>query len=446
MSETRQFQRVVTIGDSIAYGIGSSESSITNLGISGAGFRNGQVRQNLEQIKQGDLVIVSVGLNDVSAGMDMEDYKNKVREYLEEIKAKGGTPVLVGVSSDEAKEQTYAGEHPNFTPHSHGWHETVKTMNTSLQALAAEMNIGFAPTAELQHGGDGIHFASAQYATIGRSAVSTALPTPAAPPVSGSPESPPPVRSASGTQTQDEDNNWLQRMLRNQDGTISPFALLIALLTGNTDMFNQLMADDGLASNGSSLIINGNNDLLDLIAQGESGGDYNIAYGGRHPTKDGRPLTEMTINEVLAWQAGSNAASDAAGRYQIIEKTLRGLKDSMGLTGNEKFDPAMQDRMAMQLLEGRGLSRFISGQMSKSEFMDSIAHEWAALPKSNGVGAYNGDGLNNHSIQVAAVADALERLKVGSRTQGELPTRFADASAGTQSSAAPPAPAPVARV
>lgn len=139
--------------------------------------------------------------------------------------------------------------------------------------------------------------------------------------------------------------------------------------------------------------------VLDLIGQHESGGDYNRVYGKGVKRMD---LTNMSIDQVIAWQKSytqnEGSASSAAGKYQIIRKTLTGLKDQMGLTGNEKFDQAMQDRMAMKLLENRGIGKLKAETMTTSQIqkaVNSVSKEWASIEGSNGKGAYDNDGLNH---------------------------------------------------
>lgn len=173
----------------------------------------------------------------------------------------------------------------------------------------------------------------------------------------------------------------------------------------------------------------GDNALLDVIAQHESGGDYNIAYGGRQAD-----FTNMTIDEVMEWQddyVNAGSPSSAAGRYQIINKTLGGLKEDMGLSGDEMFDEAMQDKMAMVLLERRGYSQYQdakeqyeAGEMSEEQFtriedrfMESISKEWASMPKDeSGRSYYAGDGLN----KALTTPDA---MRMAMRESGPLEVR-----------------------
>jgi muramidase (phage lysozyme) len=168
--------------------------------------------------------------------------------------------------------------------------------------------------------------------------------------------------------------------------------------------------------------------LLDLISRHESGGDYNVVYGGKHVN-----LTSMSINEVLKWQKDyvhSGSASSAAGRYQFLSGTLEGLKKEMHLSGNEKFDEAMQDKLATRLLERRGLNDFMSGRISQDQFQKNLAMEWASLPKDNsGRSYYAGDGLNKALTSPRVVQNLLAEVKAGSTSP--TGTQFNGAASGT---------------
>ena len=127
------------------------------------------------------------------------------------------------------------------------------------------------------------------------------------------------------------------------------------------------------------------NPLLELIGQKEAGGDYNVAYGGDNPLINGKPATESTIAEVRQWQrefVAGGSASSAIGKYQIIQKTMDGLIDELaaedGVSRQEfmesnLFDEAMQDRMAVQLLERRGLDQYIEGSMPERDFLNELS-------------------------------------------------------------------------
>ncbi len=139
--------------------------------------------------------------------------------------------------------------------------------------------------------------------------------------------------------------------------------------------------------------------LLDLIAQAESRGNYNAYFGNASNTEV--KFTEMSVAEVLDWQKAFVAQgnpSSAVGRYQIISTTLAGLVQELDLQGSEMFDEAMQDRLALALLERRGVVAYINGRIDAKQFAAELAKEWAGLPRILGDAPeksyYAGDGLN----------------------------------------------------
>ncbi len=177
------------------------------------------------------------------------------------------------------------------------------------------------------------------------------------------------------------------------------------------------------------------NPLLELIAAKESNGDYNRVYGKGVQREN---LTEMSINEVLEWQrnyVNNGSPSSAAGKYQIIKKTLAGLKDEMGLTGNEKYDEEMQDRMAMHLLNRRGYDRYLAGdpKMDEKTFMENVAKEWASMPKDeSGLSYYAGDGLNKAHATPTTLLLAMRSAKDMHNQPNDLKNTFAQGGVETK--------------
>ncbi len=165
--------------------------------------------------------------------------------------------------------------------------------------------------------------------------------------------------------------------------------------------------------------------LLDFIAEHESEGAarrlnisaYDVIWGGIKGThRPPKPLTQMTIREVLAWQDRIDPMyrSEAAGRYQILEDTLRGLYDEAGMTLDSKFDEVGQDRLAIALLRRRGLDRFLHGYLSVNKFCNELAKEWASLPvvdgPKKGLSYYAGDGLNAAGVDVEPFVAVVQSL------------------------------------
>ena len=107
--------------------------------------------------------------------------------------------------------------------------------------------------------------------------------------------------------------------------------------------------------------------LLDFIGNKESEGYDDISgliSQSRYPAKS---LTQMTIQEVLDWQESIDQfqLSEAVGRYQIMEDTLRGYNNDSsagpgsplytraGVSAGDLFSPQNQDKMAIVLLNQR---------------------------------------------------------------------------------------------
>lgn len=125
--------------------------------------------------------------------------------------------------------------------------------------------------------------------------------------------------------------------------------------------------------------------VFGLIGQLESRSDYNTMAGGENK----KQLTSMTINEVLQYQNSRGKNMKAAGKWQIMPNTLRGLKNSMNLTGDELFTPEMQDRMAFELAMNRkGYRQFAKATGDEKLALmgaaqNDLAKEWASMPMAN---------------------------------------------------------------
>lgn len=116
-----------------------------------------------------------------------------------------------------------------------------------------------------------------------------------------------------------------------------------------------------------------------FIRHYEATSDYDRYYAGIR-TSPPKRLTQMTVGEVMAWQASlKNVTSTAVGSYQIIKNTLRSLVRTHGIDRNARFDAAMQDRLAdLLLLECR--EHF----GSVNRYGNCIAGIWAAFPLLTG--------------------------------------------------------------
>jgi hypothetical protein len=105
------------------------------------------------------------------------------------------------------------------------------------------------------------------------------------------------------------------------------------------------------------------------IFAGESGGDYDALFGfsnrpgGRY---NNVRLTDMTVAEALEfanprgdygqWVAGQvGRVATPMGAYQVVGTTLRAAMEGLGLTGNERMTPELQDRIGQWIYENQGI-------------------------------------------------------------------------------------------
>lgn len=86
-----------------------------------------------------------------------------------------------------------------------------------------------------------------------------------------------------------------------------------------------------------------------------------------------KPLTQMTIGEVMELQAQGKLF--AAGAYQIIPGTMRGIFPSTGLSKDDLFDKAAQDKLALALYR----RRVTWHGTNKYNLMSGLRNEWIGL-------------------------------------------------------------------
>ena len=102
------------------------------------------------------------------------------------------------------------------------------------------------------------------------------------------------------------------------------------------------------------------NPFFDAIMKAEGtqkyGDPYNTSLGYM---KSPKPLTEMTMKEVLEWgeyvRQKQGVNSSAKGAFQIVNKTQIGVMKKLGIGMDEKFTPENQRRMAAQIAKEQGL-------------------------------------------------------------------------------------------
>ena len=104
------------------------------------------------------------------------------------------------------------------------------------------------------------------------------------------------------------------------------------------------------------------------IFAGESGGNYNTLFANSQRPGGpfaGTDLTKMTVNQVAQFtnpngpyaqwvKSKIGRVATPTGAYQVVGTTLRHAAKQMGLTGNEVYDPTLQDKIGQHILATQG--------------------------------------------------------------------------------------------
>jgi hypothetical protein len=169
--------------------------------------------------------------------------------------------------------------------------------------------------------------------------------------------------------------------------------------------------------------------FLELVGAIEAPRGYDSVTGFA-PTKPDRPITEMTIAEVMRWQRrvrDAGSASTAVGRFQFMHDTLDFLTRAYKVPHDTLLDRRTQDYLARVLLHRCG---FYDPEEPVPELGDCLAGTWAALPmlsdERRGLSRYRGRA-NNHARTTPEVVEAVlavrfvpDALNVASRGVADL--------------------------
>jgi hypothetical protein len=182
--------------------------------------------------------------------------------------------------------------------------------------------------------------------------------------------------------------------------------------------------------------------LLDLVASKEENPRAPDVYMSLWPSNFDPRLPTMTLAQVDQFQTSRirSAGGSAAGRYQIVQKTLRNLVKTLKIPKNLIFNNVMQDYLGLQLLLGRKLRDWQRESISNVQFQLNLSKEWAAIPVpfdtqgqtkrvSRGESYYAGDGLNSAGLNADVMYRALRALRVN----GPVETFTLDLETGSRS-------------
>ena len=116
----------------------------------------------------------------------------------------------------------------------------------------------------------------------------------------------------------------------------------------------------------------------DAMNKGGRDGGHTAIGSGTGTANFGRPLTQMSVSEVLS--LGRQGRIHAAGRYQFIHSTLQGLIDRGVARPGELFNEQTQDKIAIAYLRER-TGKFWKGEASAQSYVSGLGNAWIGLQK-----------------------------------------------------------------
>ena len=172
--------------------------------------------------------------------------------------------------------------------------------------------------------------------------------------------------------------------------------------------------------------------ILNVISKAEGTPSYDTQFGYQNISREksgGKPITQMTINEVRELMRNTPKNKRAMGRYQFVPGTFDDVVKEMGLSGDELFSPDVQDKMIIhRLTTTRNMDKWLNGQVSDDEFMHNLAQEFASLPSpfNDGKSLYGGVGYNSNkpTISLDELRNDLTEIKTMENEQAS--TVFSD--------------------
>ncbi|MDH0563776.1 hypothetical protein [Acinetobacter courvalinii] len=198
-----------------------------------------------------------------------------------------------------------------------------------------------------------------------------------------------------------------------------------SVVVGTTQMASEVQ--QGMKSS-----VKGNSSHIQEFAKAVSSGEGNYNSVNRGLVKGKNlgsfetDLSKMTINEILArnkLKAGDKNRMNAVGKYQIIASTMKGLVKQLGLTGQEKLTPEMQDRLFEALIPSSAKDFMNGANNDKNKAMIDLAKVWASIgvpvkmkgqyqQLNIGESYYKGDGGNAASTKsTKQVSDTLSSIR-----------------------------------
>lgn len=160
------------------------------------------------------------------------------------------------------------------------------------------------------------------------------------------------------------------------------------------------LAQQARASETTSMRDMSREKALGTISSAEVGAKdpYNTLSGGLIGN-----VTNMTVRDAVALTktAWDGKIAPVLGAFQFKGTTLQGIAEKMGLL-DAKMTPAVQDRLAVGLMQQRADQATIDGKINVDKFAASLSKEWASLATTTGLSHFADNGIDKASVSYSA--------------------------------------------
>ena len=133
----------------------------------------------------------------------------------------------------------------------------------------------------------------------------------------------------------------------------------------------------------------------------------------------GKPLTELTVKQILALQKDDGSLSmrqwadqgkiHAAGRYQFVGNTLPGLVERAKVPMDGLFDKKMQDILALQLMKERGIQPWVGPSLKATEAEKTLIE----LARKQKIPGYTSKYSSNYKRKTSSFLGGLFNMLTG---------------------------------
>jgi hypothetical protein len=164
--------------------------------------------------------------------------------------------------------------------------------------------------------------------------------------------------------------------------------------------------------------------IIDAEGTGKHGDPYNTSLGYVTPPK---PLTEMTMDESLAWgdyirtqtPTGIKTNSSAKGAFQIVNTTQKDAMAALGLKGSDKFNEENQKKMASWIAHKQGLGAWEGLKIHQDKMATAQAALQSGVDKQISSGSSNQQTTTPTSKTDATPTSKPEPMAPGSAEHAE---------------------------